>query len=502
MRPSSESVANGLERTLLLLTGILLAAWAFVVVVNVDDLGLLGWDDGARMGLARSAGDGVLYPPLFDGTHYGGTRFMPIPIALHAGMSRLTGELVSSGKLVTLLAYVLLGGGVFLAARTLGSPWTRTAILVGVVSATQVGAIAGLSISPDALPIALQLLALVLVARREPGPRTGVAAGLICATAFLAKFSALWGPAAIAVWLWRRSRRTLMPFLLAWVAGSVALLGLVQVASDGRFAENLLRLSSSGLGEAAPSIVRSSLGELVWAAPALLVLFPLASIETVAALRRREWGPFHLAFLWAVPLSIALQLDVGSSSNHFLDLLCLTAVLVAGLWVRWNGAVERRIVVATVVGLAFVSSLPTGFGLPLRAAVAQAATGTTSVAQQLRPLDGIVAPTDTLLSESALVPIVLGQDPVVLDPFMLAQIDEGDPGLVDPLIERIERCEFDHVVLVGRLDDPPVPEWYRVIHLGPRISGAIARAYVPVAERGGYVVYEPRPSDGLDIGQR
>jgi hypothetical protein len=52
------------------------------------------------MNLAKYANEGVLYPPLLDGQHYGGTHWTPLPILLNAGAARLTGEYLTSGKLV------------------------------------------------------------------------------------------------------------------------------------------------------------------------------------------------------------------------------------------------------------------------------------------------------------------------------------------------------------------------------------------------------------------
>jgi hypothetical protein len=42
--------------------------------------------------LAKYANVGVLYPPLFDGQHYGGRRWMPLPILLNAGLFGLPGN--------------------------------------------------------------------------------------------------------------------------------------------------------------------------------------------------------------------------------------------------------------------------------------------------------------------------------------------------------------------------------------------------------------------------
>ena len=50
------------------------------------------------MGLALYAREGILYPPFLREGFYGGTRMMPIPILLHAGLSFVTGEYSSQGS--------------------------------------------------------------------------------------------------------------------------------------------------------------------------------------------------------------------------------------------------------------------------------------------------------------------------------------------------------------------------------------------------------------------
>lgn len=488
-----EALPRVLETMLIVLACLAAASWFLVAIVNVDDAALLTWDDGARMGLADSLGRGTLYPPLFDGIHYGGTRFMPLPILVHGGLSFLTGELVSSGKLATYLSFAGLAVAMFAAMRRLGSNRVRPVVLIATLVATQVGALASLAVTPDALPVALQLLALLLVTRSE-SRSTATIAGLLCSAAFLSKVSALWGFAAIAVWLWRRSRQSLVSFLAASFGSAAVFLALTQVASGGRFAENVFGLSTSGLAGGGIASLVDGVTEIMPAAPTFYLLLPLAVIETVAAVRRGSLTIFHLGFLFAAPVAVAVQLDFGASTNHFLDLICLEAVLTAGLWARWDGVAVRATIVATVLTFALISSFAVGLQTPVRAALRQAVTGETAPLQRLRPLDGLVAPGDLVLSEDASVPLALGQVPVVLDPFMLARIGERDPGLVDPLVARLERREFDFVVLVWRLDDPPLDGWYEMNHLGSRVTGAIRDNYEYLGERGMFDVYVPRGS--------
>ena len=89
-----------LSWSLLAVAGLVFVAWLFLAAVHVDDRYRLDHVSGVRMALAQYFDRGTLYPPLYDGQFYGGTRFMPIPIVLHGSLAKLTGEYLISGKLL------------------------------------------------------------------------------------------------------------------------------------------------------------------------------------------------------------------------------------------------------------------------------------------------------------------------------------------------------------------------------------------------------------------
>jgi hypothetical protein len=94
------------------------------------------------------------------------------------------------------------------------------------------------------------------------------------------------------------------------------------------------------------------------------------------------------------------------------------------------------------------------------------------------------------------VPISLGQVPVVLDPFMLPRLAERRPQAVPDLIDRIEKQEFDLVILVEPLE-PLDRSWWRELDLGLPVVRAISRAYTYTGRVQGYHVYEPRGEGSL-----
>lgn len=109
----------------------------------------------------------------------------------------------------------------------------------------------------------------------------------------------------------------------------------------------------------------------------------------------------------------------------------------------------------------------------------------------VKPLIGLVQPGDEILSEDPYVPLSMGQDPVVLDPFMLLRLDRLDPRAVDPLIRRIEEGRFAYLVMINSLS-PRNDYWWEQFHFGPRVVAAMRRAYVLQERIDGYFVYRPR----------
>ncbi len=156
VRGVSRDLGQLLEGALLVVALIVAAAFALVAVAHVADRAFINYQAGSRMGLALYTREGILYPPIFHEGFYGGTRMMPVPILLHAGISFLTSEFQASGKLLTYLSFLALLIVAFQAMRSLGCSAARSAVLLAAVTASGVGIWTSLSISYDALPVALQ----------------------------------------------------------------------------------------------------------------------------------------------------------------------------------------------------------------------------------------------------------------------------------------------------------------------------------------------------------
>ncbi len=472
------------------LAALVFGCWILIASVHVDDAYAHDHTAGAWLALARYTNEGVLYPPLYDGSNFGGTRFMPLQFVLHAGLARLTGEYLVSGKLLAYAGFVVLLALTFVLARRLANSATVALGLLAAILVTRTGSLAGTAVRGDALPVALQLGGVTLATRSSRAATAG--AGCLCALAILGKSSALWATLAISVWLGVSERRRLALFLVCF--GSVLGIGLAlfELLSDGRMSDNILGFSSAGLGDPV-SIARDGSNKFVSYAErfadAVWLLVPLALAGLFLAVRRRRLTIYHVSFLIALPMVVAELADTGVSWNHLIDLEVLTALLVADLYGAPNGVSGP--IVRTIVLIGLIWGIGTSFQLQTRSDAEDAArelVGRGAVYEG-RPLANQLETTDVFLAEDPYLSVSRDQDPVVLDPFMLLRILRDHEDWEADLVQRIEGRRFTKIVLTRRLD--LTDRWWRDYHFGPRVVSAVARNYRQSRQIGRYWIYVP-----------
>jgi hypothetical protein len=491
---SGRSPTGVLEFGLTLVSGAIFLAWALLLAVHVDDRYQVDHVGGARMALARYFNGGFLYPPLFDGGSYGGTRFMPLPILLHGALARVTGEYLISGKVLSYgVMIVLLVVMVVLIVRMGCRPPVAVALAALVVT-THTGLAAGMDLRADALPLLLQVLAIALVAGTGSRAFT-VGAAALSALALLSKSSAVWAPLAIALWLLAVDRRRLLWFLAAYGGLVGVLLAFFGVVTEGRFFVNVFGLSTAGV-QGSRSLLRGPYflaHLLVQQALAAWALLPVAAVGFWLARAERRVSLYQLSLVCCLGVLVVVLGDIGTGWNQLLDLVVLTALVVGELAGRsWPDPSLRGAITAALVLLLLWVNL-TGLLVTLvpdaRQALGQLRAGHPPAGT---PLAGRATSSTAVLSEDPYVPVALGQTPTVLDPFMLLRIGRRDPAAVQQLVRRINERDFRFVVLVEPLE-PIDREWWRQLHFGPAVVQALARSYTYTGRDQGYYVYEPAP---------
>jgi hypothetical protein len=496
------TVTRGLSAALVVSSLAILGGWLLLAAVHVDDRYRLDHVSGARMALAQYYNHGTLYPELYDGGFYGGTRFMPLPVVLHGALARVTGEYLVSGKLLSYAVMVALLGVTFALLRGMRCPLPIALALIATIVGTRTGLAAGMDLRADTLPLLLQLLAVAAVDRSTRTAPTVVAAAL-AALALFCKLHAVWAPMAICLWLLVADRRRLAWFVGAYGLLVGALAALFAAASDGRIFENVVGLSTAGV-QGVSSVLRAPyflLQLLVEQATGAWVLLPAAAVAGWLAVRDRRATIWLLGLVCALGVLLVVLIDVGTGWNQLIDLVVL-AVLVVGQLVgrSWPGLAAGAVPAVAAVMLLWVNlgALAVTIVPDLQPALA-ALRGTAGDGYSRRPLAGRVTPATRLLSEDPYVPVSLGQRPVVLDPFMLLRIGRRDPAAARRLVDRIHAREFELIVLVEPLQPVDRP-WWREVHFGTDVAGAIADAYVPDGTVQGYHLYRPGPTGSGTVG--
>jgi hypothetical protein len=486
-------LVSGLAFVLVGLSALVFLSWLVVAAGHVDDRYLVG---GPWTALSQSVDHGVLYPPLYDGHAYGGTRYMPLQFLAYAAGAQITGEFFVSAKLVVYLIAAGLFGVTYVSLRRLGCGRAVAIALVAVALTTAPVLSASTSILGDSLATLAQLAALGAVSFAA-GRKSSAVAGGLCAAAFLSKLTALWAPVAILVWLSATDRRRLPAFLAAFVALSAGGAIVLDVASDGRMLENITALAFShklGVHQLLVDAPRYFTTLMSEKAAATWLLVPFALAGTILAAARARLTVYHVSLAVALPLTILVLTDEGAYWNHLIDVVFLIVLVSGELAARLSAGAGRTEVGSVVLSTALVVGIASGY-LTLVANEVRDGVRALGIGQPRRvysnsALADAVGRDDVLLSEDASVPVSLGHRPIVLDPFMLLRLVRKHPDWGSDLVRRLDDREFDKIVLLYRLD--PESQWYTKVHFGRAISTAISRNYRFARRVQTYWVYVPR----------
>lgn len=320
-----------ITKALLALSALVLFSWVLVAVAHVNDRYHINHVSGAWMALARFVAHGTLYPPLIGDGAYGGTRWMPLQIVANGGLAKVSGEELVSGKVFAYLVAAALIALIVVALRQLDCPLALALGLSVIPLVTDPGLLAATAVSGDALPVVLQLAALILILRR-PTPNWAVVAGALCAIAFLSKLSAIWAAAAILIWLLlSRERRSAIAFFATTVvAASIGVL-VFELASRGRMFDNVIDLSTSGFIGVDGVFLHAPLrlGKLVMLhAPAAWALFWIAAAAFFLGIVRRRLTLYQWSLAACFVVLVVVLADHGTDWNHLLDLEVVTVLVV------------------------------------------------------------------------------------------------------------------------------------------------------------------------------
>src|SRR6266705_5117554 len=158
---------------------------------------------GVWTALAQDLARGIFYRPTADAFGFGGTRYMPLFFALHAGLIRLSVDPVSAGVALSLASVALFDLALLLTLRELDVEWTLAIPLSILTHATVAFQLLTIQVKGDFLAAALNMSGICLGLRyaRRPSAPLFAACVLTFLGAFVTKFTTVGGAVAVCAWL-------------------------------------------------------------------------------------------------------------------------------------------------------------------------------------------------------------------------------------------------------------------------------------------------------------
>ena len=473
---SSTGAGEALPIGLWLSSVVLLTGTVVHTVACYRTGGALDTVSGAWAALADDLYRGTFYRPLLGGLGWGGTRSFPLYFGLHALAMRSGMSLIVAGYLLSGISAMLAVLGAYFLLRQLAV--ARGVALLGAiwVLAPLAAQRALASFHPDLL--AAGLAAWGAAVCLGPCQRRNLLGGAsLFALAFAAKMTAISAPLAVFVyWMRLKQRRAALQLACLLIILYAAVLAAMQIASHGRALGILFASGGTSLKSLLWS--PSSFWQVLLYDPivaAFLLLAAFAAFFRAASLMRFARILFVCTFAVTIPIYAA----PGASTNHLLE-LNLAAVVLVGVTLAGRHPRVLAMTASAVVVIAAALTLNSVRSLPSRLTYINEALHTAAVGS------------GPILAEDPLVPILAGQRPRVLDPFMVNLLARKHPEVRAALHAQLEQHRFAAVILDHQPDTPQARNWYASTQFGDDFLEQLQRNYMRVPSSGPLVVFKPR----------
>jgi hypothetical protein len=431
----------------------------------------------------------VFYRPLIGEAGFGGTRYFPLWILLHAGLMRLGLSALAAGHLISIVAALAWIAGAYRLMQELSFPPALARALSLLTLCTGAGILALTTVRGDLLPAALNLWGVVYSVRafQTRGSTAAIAiAACFFSLAIFAKISAGFGVAAMAAALALNGRPGRAGALAAATLGSATILLLAaNAASAGRMLE-IMRACATG-GAAFwnyPHAPLAFLYTLVHQDP-MSVVVSVLFFAGLVALPPRGWKEIPTCIAVAsLAMTVVLDTSPGIDFNHFLDFLGCALIFVGYQLAR--GRIHAPL--ATLVLSIAASMTVVLFFYQIREARRDSLRS--QVAAVRSYLAGMDLGTTPVLSDNPLFPAIDGKPSSMIDVVMFRLLRLKDPQFASALESGITEARFGAVVLEEDVQTEfgrtVVGDWF-----GEGFLPALAEHYQLVERFSPYFVYRP-----------
>jgi len=398
---------------------------------------------GVWIALANDLYHGVFYRPLYGPLGYGGTRYFPLVFVLHAGLMKLGGGPILTGHLLCLASTLALLAGVYALLRSLGVDKLLAACSSLFVLCSESTQLALLAIRGDVLPAALIVWGFVACCGPTIGLRQLIVAAAFFTLAFSAKVTAAYGLGAAFIYFWFRGQRRQAWTLAAFgAAGFTIVLAAMLIASHGRVYEILKSCATAGAPWTEIFLVPQHFAMFTGVDDLSGFPFLILAAAALVAWPGRFWRELPpLFFLFAAATILVIFGTPGADYNHLIDLQAAAVVLLA-VWISRSDPQPATFGMAALGIAALMAVFPAARNL-------RHGIDTIPRREEFQTvLQTVGNNPNPILSGNSLIPVLAGQTPYVLDPFMLRGLRLHNPHFADPLWEMLEKKNFSAVVTI------------------------------------------------------
>jgi hypothetical protein len=430
---------------------------------------------------------GVFYRPLYGPLGYGGTRYFPLFYVLHSGLAKLSGNLITAGHALSVASTLALLAGVYALLRRLGVDRLLAGCSSLFLLCSESIQLALLTIRGDVLPAALVVWGLWACASPAMGFRQLAVVALFFTLAFSAKVTAVYAPAAVFLYFLLSGRRRLAWTLAALTAGGFAVVvGAILIASHGRALE--IFLESATAGTPWTSIFHVPQRFATYTGVEDLGGFPFLLLAAAALLAwpGRFWRDLPpLYFLSALATILAIFSTVGADYNHLIDLHTAAIILLA-VWVSRADRQQELFGLAALAVAALMAFFPAArnfrHGVDIIPRRQQFQAVLQAVGKDPKPV----------LAGNPLIPVLAGQTPYVLDPFLFRVFNSRDPRFAEPLWKMLQEKDFSAVVTLVDPNSELGATVYRQDFFGPGFRKNLLENYKLSKKMEGSYIFLPR----------
>jgi hypothetical protein len=414
----------------------------------------LSYVSGIWLALGRDLSAGLFYRDLLSDVGYGGTRYFPLFFSVIALFLRLGVAPLAAGWMASAGAALILASGLFRVGRALQLP-RDVALLLGVGGLAPYFVQQTLfEVRADVLAAGLDLwgLSYIVPAWSERDVRAGVrpgAAAFAFVLAFATKVTSLAVPMSVVAGLIVTRRRTAARLLVLWMfAGLLLFFVAAAVLSGGRAIASWRACMFAGSG-AGGTVSNLLAGEFIALAGyshflTVLLVVVVAALLAAAIVERGDGSFWNQTILFGgVFAATAFTLSSPGTvpSNQVVEWIEVSLVVLASVAAfrdRLRGPVVG--VVAALIVWASVQDV-----VRVRDLWELRETRTT-VATRQEIVDRVAKASGPVLAESALWPVLAGQQAYLLDPFALRVVFESRPDIFHDLTTRVDARSFPIVI--------------------------------------------------------